>query len=439
MLKRCWELVSSDCDWAILLRSRVCTKRSFINYNLSSSIWSGLKVHISTVMENIIWQLGNGIKINFWCDPWLSKPIVEQLQIPHSLHKFLSASIQEFIREGQWLIPEDLVQRLPTLAAEISNVIILKTMTDDQLIWKPSDSRDLTAKDAYKFLNPCGIPCNWGKLIWSKSIPPSKSFLLWRLLHNKIPTDDQLWARGCHIVSMCCLCGRSYETTHHVFFSCDYASRFCLWLSNCLEIQIDHSSIHYVLAVFHRNWYSQVKDVILSAVCYTLGGIWHSRNKLRFDSKVISVEAICNWIAANISFVGSFSIGYMSSDVSQLLILRKFSIPIRFQKAPNIKEVLWLPPTSSWIKVNTDGAAKGAPGMAGRGGIFRGENVAILGCFTFNVGVSFALHAEFVGAILAIELAHRKGWHRLWLECDSKLVIDAFNSLSMLPWQLRNR
>lgn len=42
MLKRCWELISIDCDWANLLRSRVCKNRTFINYNVSSSIWSGL-------------------------------------------------------------------------------------------------------------------------------------------------------------------------------------------------------------------------------------------------------------------------------------------------------------------------------------------------------------------------------------------------------------
>lgn len=33
------------------------------------------------------------------------------------------------------------------------------------------------------------------------------------------------------------------------------------------------------------------------------------------------------------------------------------------------------------------------------------------------------LNAELCAAMLAIELAHRKGWQNLWLECDSQLVI----------------
>lgn len=150
------------------------------------------------------------------------------------------------------------------------------------------------------------------------------------------------------------------------------------------------------------------------------------------------METTGNLIASNISFVGLFSTGYLSSDVTHLMILKKFNIPTKLQKAPCIKEVLLLPPCSNWIKVNIDGTAKRAPCMAGCGGIFRG-NVAILGGFAFNVGVSFVLHAEFLGAMLAIELAHKKGWHRLWLEYDSKLVIDAFNSMNIVPWQLRNR
>lgn len=42
MLKRCWELLSSSCDWATLLRSRVIKRNSFISYGISSSIWAGL-------------------------------------------------------------------------------------------------------------------------------------------------------------------------------------------------------------------------------------------------------------------------------------------------------------------------------------------------------------------------------------------------------------
>jgi ribonuclease HI len=40
---------------------------------------------------------------------------------------------------------------------------------------------------------------------------------------------------------------------------------------------------------------------------------------------------------------------------------------------------------------------------------------------------------------MTIEIAFSKGWHNLWLETDSQLVMMAFNSKSMIPWDLRNR
>lgn len=40
---------------------------------------------------------------------------------------------------------------------------------------------------------------------------------------------------------------------------------------------------------------------------------------------------------------------------------------------------------------------------------------------------------------MAIELAYEKGWHNLWLKCDSQLVIHAIKTINVIPWFLRNR
>lgn len=41
--------------------------------------------------------------------------------------------------------------------------------------------------------------------------------------------------------------------------------------------------------------------------------------------------------------------------------------------------------------------------------------------------------------VTTIEMAHQRGWKHLWLECDSMLVIEAFENVSSVPWQIRNR
>lgn len=48
-----------------------------------------------------------------------------------------------------------------------------------------------------------------------------------------------------------------------------------------------------------------------------------------------------------------------------------------------------------WIKVNTDGAAKGAPGHAASGGIFQDRSGAVLGCFADYYGVTCLFMSNF--------------------------------------------
>lgn len=296
----------------------------------------------------------------------------------------------------------------------------------------------LTFKEAYSFLQPPSQVLPWGKLIWNKCIPPSKSCLLWRFKHNRLPTDDHLWQCGFNIVSVCSLCGSAYETSQHLFLHCSFAKKFRSWLSNMIDIQIDSSSLDSVLQVCFISWSSQVQDVLLAAISYVFWSIWLCINNLRFESKKIPFENALNLVKADTSLSGSLSAGSMAANISEFMILKRFSIKGKPPKPSLIKKVNWYPPKCYWIKCNTDGAVKGSPGLAACGGIFKDRSAAILGCFAHNLCVSFALHAELYGAILAIEIAFRKGWRNLWLECDSALAIEAFKSISVVPWRLRN-
>jgi len=44
-------------------------------------------------------------------------------------------------------------------------------------------------------------------------------------------------------------------------------------------------------------------------------------------------------------------------------------------------------PASGWIKVNTDGAAQGSPGVAASAGLFKDDQGSFLGGFGFHLGV----------------------------------------------------
>ncbi|GAU10940.1 hypothetical protein TSUD_426790 [Trifolium subterraneum] len=79
-------------------------------------------------------------------------------------------------------------------------------------------------------------------------------------------------------------------------------------------------------------------------------------------------------VISNTSLAGNHSSGSSFSDMHEFVILKTFAVIIHAPKAPRIKEVLWHPPIVSWIKCNIDGTAKGCPGPAACGGIFRDSN-----------------------------------------------------------------
>lgn len=92
-----------------------------------------------------------------------------------------------------------------------------------------------------------------------------------------------------------------------------------------------------------------------------------------------------------------------------------------------------------WIKVNTDGAAKGSPGHAGGGAIFRDKIGAVLGCFAEYYGVTDSFSAELFAAMSAIYIAVEKGWSKIWMECDSTLVVQAYSNPDIVSWRTRTK
>ncbi|GAU50480.1 hypothetical protein TSUD_409650 [Trifolium subterraneum] len=241
----------------------------------------------------------------------------------------------------------------------------------DNSCWRVGNGSDnglLTLKIAYDFKRPHAPFLPWAKSIWSKDIPPTRSLLVWRVMLDKVPTDDKLIERGCNLPSMCSL----YVNLH-------FSSMTDIW-------QVA------------ENWSPQCKVVINAALVHILYAIWIARNKVRFKMRSLAGDLQCH--------------GF-------LLIFP------------------WLPPLSNWVKCNTDGASTNASSACG--GLFRNSNADFLYGFAENPCISSAFVAELCGAMNAIEIAASKNWNNLWLETDSTLVVLAFKSSLLVPWDLSNR
>ncbi|XP_019425135.1 PREDICTED: uncharacterized protein LOC109334017 [Lupinus angustifolius] len=347
LTKLAWELRHSKRDWAVLCRSRFRIHSNTIPSYLKSSIWPGIRMNWHAVNENAVWIIGKGDTINFWKDNWLGTPLVDLLNIPQHW-------------QGQ-----------------------LK----DLLCWKNSSDGVLTLKEAYNSLDSNSNPITWFMKIWSREIPPSHSFVTWRLLHNKMPSDDSLQSRGYNMVSMCSLCSKQAETSSHLFFTCPLATQIWNWIKGIFNIHLDFSSAKAILLASKADWCDQVHHLFTACIIHAISTIWWCRNQCRFHNKDYSIGSVINRIITTTSLSASYSKVSSKPSLIDLCILKDFKVAINYPKAPSILEVIWQPPTRNTIKVNTDGAARGYPGHAGGGAIFRDHSGQCIACMADYYGV----------------------------------------------------
>jgi len=85
----------------------------------------------------------------------------------------------------------------------------------------------------------------------------------------------------------------------------------------------------------------------------------------------------------------------------------------------------WSPPASSSYKLNFDGAAKGNPGPAGYGGVFRNEKGAALHIYYGTIGKDTNNVVELEGLWKGICIADQKNFFPLEVEGDSLILITA--------------
>jgi ribonuclease HI len=439
-LKLCWSLLHSHASWAKLLRDRVFKKGRPINHHIFSSLWSSVKAEFVTIKDNSAWLFGDGVSISFWHDEWCGPPLSTQLHIPTQISSLLSSKVSDFILNGTWNVPPELDHIFPNLKPIISQVTIPLEASRDFLIWKHTDDGELNLKDAYLFKLPQLQIFPWADLIWNKDIPPSKSLLVWRLMHGKIPTDDNLMLRGCHIPSMCSLCNKQVESSFHLFFECDFAVKLWSWLAGCLDHAIQFYQIEDMWKLCDRNWSPQSKVTITAAIVNLLNVVWTARNQARFHNRLISWRNGISLLSASTMIVGNNTAKVSSNAIRDFSFLKKFQITIHSPKIPTLKEVIWKPPMVNWYKCNIDGASSGNPGNAACGGVFRDTFSEFLFAFAEPLGIASSYHAEICGALRAIEFAFENHWSNLWLETDSLLVVSAFTHPDRpVVWPLRSR
>lgn len=100
--------------------------------------------------------------------------------------------------------------------------VVPELEVEDSIIWTDEVNGDLSLKLAYGFYQKQISSRALYFFPWDKSVSPSESMLIWRIAHDKMPTNEHMTVGGFRFPSMCSLCRDNIETTSHILFHCKY-------------------------------------------------------------------------------------------------------------------------------------------------------------------------------------------------------------------------
>uniref|UniRef100_A0A803MBT6 RNase H type-1 domain-containing protein n=1 Tax=Chenopodium quinoa TaxID=63459 RepID=A0A803MBT6_CHEQI len=98
------------------------------------------------------------------------------------------------------------------------------------------------------------------------------------------------------------------------------------------------------------------------------------------------------------------------------------------KKARHETFVKWKAPLTNWAALNTDGAAKGAPGQVGRGGILRDATGTFIQGFSAKFGVCNSYRAELLKLEIGLQMVVDQGIERLVIQLDNQACIEALKN-----------
>lgn len=297
--KQIWRLLTvPDSFVARVLKARYFRSGSVLNANLGNNpsyVWRSILAAKDLICVGSIMKVGNGASIKVWEDPWI--PIVDSTKIRSPLVQgseiIRVSNLFNSDRNG-WDI--DYLKELFTQeeVERILKIPISNSQQEDRWMWLEDNKGQYTVKSGYRLLSrsfpqfSSGNGFNWLKL-WNLAIPPKVKNFLWRVLHNCIPTLENLRRKYVDVNPICKVCKLSLESQAHFLRECPFAVK-CWELSNLHPFHSSgQSSTQMIEAIFDK---LSVKD--LEICCSIMWSLWNHRNVVVWDNKYKSCSQVLN-------------------------------------------------------------------------------------------------------------------------------------------------
>lgn len=249
-------------DWRILtepnsLVAKVLKAKYFLNssfldawVNLDASYcWKSICSAHRILFLRIRWQVGNGLNIQVWDDPWLPLPSLFRPYTPRPSKCNLSMVCNLInVNTKSWLSAPINCIFSPEEARLIHIIPLSFRSPPDTLMWHFEKSGKFSVKNAYHLargylhLPNDGVSSTfmasgmfWNRLVGAR-VPPKVKMCVWSLCHDFIPSRANLVKRHITSDSFCVFFDWPLESVIHFMGFCPFAK--AAWFSSFIGMPI---------------------------------------------------------------------------------------------------------------------------------------------------------------------------------------------------------
>jgi hypothetical protein len=284
-----------------------------------SSLWwrdicsIGINLDNNWLSQQVIKKLGNGDQTSFWKDIWVGlSPLCVKFPRLFSISMQKDASVASLWNSNEhtgWnLVWRRRLFVWETILVDELNVLlgsVVLSTKEDGRGWRPEQGGDFKVKYTYDLVTNLITERNLihqdhelgFKVMWKCMAPSKVSGFVWMVLHDRVPTRENLFRR--QIIEAngdrrCVFYGDSTETAPHLFIYCTFIlqvrERVLTWLG--LSFMLPHNILSLLSYVATTSGSKRVRQSLVTIWCAVMWTVWRHRNQIIFDNGVVDGVAI---------------------------------------------------------------------------------------------------------------------------------------------------
>lgn len=390
-----WRLLQDQSAlWARVLRCKykvgeVSDGRWLIKKNTWSPTWMSIVVgFIEVILHSLSWVPGDGTEICFWEDKWLHGGLLwdeSNGEMPAGFETMLAKDLWSAGRGWDFskISPYVTLKRILELSAVVLDLV---TGARDRLALGETQDGQFTVGSAYAMLSLNDLPrlnmSNFFNRIWKVLVPERVRGFLWLVSNQALMTNEERYRRHICVSNICEVCKSGVETTLLILPDCPAMA----------EIWTRIVPRRRQREFFSKTLFEWVYDNLREGVPFAESS-W---------STVFAMAAWWGWKWRCGNVFGENRrcrdrVQFVRDVAKEVFVTKKNMNVVRGVQSRVEKLIGWEAPRVVWIKINTDGASHGNPGLAAAGGVLRDGDGNWLGGFALNIGICSAQLAELWG------------------------------------------